>query len=111
MSEIKKITLNGKEYSIKDVNFEEMCELEDMGLSLATVKSKPLTAFRALVAFYCDMSTEDASKEIEEHLRNGGNMDLLSELVEHLANSGFFRLLSEPTTKAESKKTTSKKAE
>lgn len=99
----KKILLNGKEYKVKDVTFDDMCELEDMGLALSTIKEKPLTAFRALVAYYCEMSLDEATKEIEAHLRNGGTMDTLGELVEHLSQSGFFRLLSEPTTKTESK--------
>lgn len=100
-----KITLNGKEYKIKDVTFDDMCELEDLGLSLPTIKSKPLTSFRALVSFYCGISLETATKEIEEHFKNGGNFDLYVDLVERLTQSGFFRLISaeQGTTESEGK--------
>lgn len=101
-----KITLNGKEYKIKDVDFDGMCELEELGLSLTTVKNKPLTAFRALVSYYCDLPLDEAAKEIEEHLKNGGDFTkIYSDLVERLSESGFFRLISakQKATESESK--------
>lgn len=99
-----KIILNGKEYKIKDVNFDGMCELEELGLSLTTVKNKPLTAFRALVSYYCDMPIEEATKEIEAHLRSGGDFTkIYSDLVERLSESGFFQLISAKQKTTESK--------
>ena len=30
----KKITINGKDYKLKEIDFNDICDLEDLGLSL-----------------------------------------------------------------------------
>lgn len=93
------MNLNGKEIKIPEVNFEFMCKLEDAGLNISDFGKKPLNTVRAFIA----VSTNDfegASKEIEEHLLNGGKLDeLFAEISEAVQDSGFFQALGKTAPK------------
>lgn len=87
------VTINGREYRIPEMDFETVCQLEENGISLLGMSEKNpkiATMIRAFVAWIMDVPTQMASAEIQEHIRNGGNiMDLLTAITTALETSGF----------------------
>lgn len=90
-----KITINGKDYKLKNIDFDEFCKLEDLGLSVVDMKGKTFSSVRSLVAFVMDTDLESASKEIELHIKNKGKFDDFKPLFDMVVNSDFFRNLSQ----------------
>lgn len=86
------ITINGKNYESKKFDFSALIKLEECGVSLQDFEStnKPLTLIVALTAWVMDCSKEKATKEINEHLMNGGKLEDLTKVIEVLKDSDFF---------------------
>ena len=100
---MKKITINSKDYNIdKVIDFNAVCELEDLGLSLTDLKKTKMSSVRALLAYMGDMSSDEAGKEIMEHLKNGGSFEDFTPLIDSLVESDFFQATRQPS---EEKKT------
>lgn len=94
-------TVNGKSYKTKEIDFNGMCDLEDMGVSVTNMREKSLSLVRAYVAFCANISPEEAGKEIAAHMKNGGKLDSAMELAfDALKNSDFFQSV-EKTAEAE----------
>lgn len=89
-----KITINGKEYELRKIDFNAVCELEDLGMSLLDIQNKTFKAIRALVAFVIRKDLAIASKEIEQHISNKGSIEDFTSLFNMVTNSDFFRKLS-----------------
>ena len=88
--------INGTEYTMPELNFNTMCKLEDMGVSLTEMDQKVLTTVRGFLA----LAMEKAGMEIEQHLASGGSLDPLMESINKAVNeSGFFRALSQSQEK------------
>lgn len=105
---MKTFTVNGKEYKAKEFDFNLMCDLEDMGISIADVEKKPTVALRAYFALCTGKGKDFAGKEIGEHIVNGGSLeDVANVMTEAMENSDFFRSLNE-TAEAENAKSKSK---
>lgn len=92
---MKTITINNKEYNIKKIDFNALCELEDLGFAVGEVKSKTFKTLRALVAFVAECDVEKASEIIEQHLKNGGKVDDFTPLFTMISESDFFRNISQ----------------
>ena len=89
---MKKITINGKDYNLdKVIDFNAICELEDLGLSVTALKKSNMSAIRALLAWFGDITVEQAGAEIMAHLKNGGSFD----------DSDFFRATQQSVEKKE----------
>ena len=96
-------TINGKEYVAKAFDFNLMCDLEDMGVSIAEAGEKPMSMARAYFGLCTGKGKEFAGKEMEAHFIGGGTFDtLINAMSEEMEKSDFFRNL----TKREEKKTT-----
>lgn len=111
----KMMKLNGKEFKIPELNFNTMCQLEDMGISLSEMDKKPMAAIRGFISLAIGGDLEMAGKELEMHIINGGKLDdIMQEVVKAVNESGFFRALSQTTTKETStskdKESTAKKS-
>ena len=92
--------INGTEYTMPELNFNTMCKLEDMGVSLTEMDQKVLTTVRGFLALAMDDDMEKAGMEIEQHLASGGSLDPLMESINKAVNeSGFFRALSQSQEK------------
>lgn len=95
--------INGKNYRIPEINFEEVCLLEEYGVSLFDVKQpkkKFLTIIRAFVSLATGMDTESASFLIQQHILGGGNMDgWFEEINKAVDTSGFFQALNKKAEK------------
>lgn len=105
---MKTFTVNGKEYKAKAFDFNLMCDLEDMGVSIADMPNKPMTVVRAYFALCTGKGKEFAGKEMEQHLINGGTFDdVVNAMSEEMEKSDFFRSLNkteeQKTTKSQSK--------
>lgn len=88
---MKKITINSKDYNLdKVIDFNAICELEDLGLSVTTLKKSNMSAVRALLAWFGDITVEQAGAEIMAHLKNGGSFDDCVPLINALVESDFF---------------------
>lgn len=103
-------TVNGQTYTAKAVDFNMVCDFEDMGLSFGDIERKTTSFIRGYLAKCGNMSVERAGKEIEAHIVNGGTLnDVASAMMEEVQKSDFFLALQknkneETTEKKQSKK-------
>lgn len=104
---VKLFNVNGKQYRAKEFDFNLLCDLEDQGLSLEDIDSKPMSLIRTYLAFCGNMSKEEAGKEIEAHLIGGGKFtDVVDAMSEQMQDSGFFRSLNKETEAAKEETST-----
>lgn len=105
------ITINGKTFAVKKIDFAALVALEDVGLSPAILAKPQNHSFRlisSLVAYTENITAEEANAEIEKHLLNGGSFDDFSPLIESFEKSDFFTRLAQRAEATASK--ASKKA-
>lgn len=96
---MKKFKINGKNIESKEFNFNLICDMEDLGFSIADIAKKPTSAVRAYLALCMDISLDEAGKEIEEHMINGGTLNsLMSAMSYEMKASDFFQALSKGAT-------------
>lgn len=92
----KEIVINRKVYPACEITFNAICQLEDMGISLADMENKSLSLIRAYAAMCMNAKAEQAGAEIEAHILGGGSMeDIAATLGEAIEESGFFQALSQ----------------
>lgn len=88
------VTINGTDYKVPEINFDAICELEENGVYLLTMSRNDrrfATMIRGLTAWIMKSDTATASEEIQEHIKNGGNiMEILDAVMEAMNESGFF---------------------
>ena len=86
--------INGKTYKMPELSFNAMCQLEDMGISLADFEKKPMAAIRGFLALAIG-DTETAGRELEAHIVAGGDFtEIAEEITKAVQESGFFQALS-----------------
>ena len=91
----QKMIINNKNYTIPELNFNTICTLEEMGISLTDMDKKILSTVRGFLALAMNGDYEKAGKEMEEHLENGGSLDeMLEEINKAVEESGFFQALN-----------------
>ena len=89
---MKTFTINGKEYKAKEFDFEMVCDFEEMGLSMADMDNKQMSFVRAYFAICINKNKTIASREIQQHIMNGGTLEeLISVMFEQIENSDFFQ--------------------
>lgn len=86
--------VNGKDYRIPDLNdFDTVLQLEEKGINylelITTTRDKikiaPFTTIRDVLACLMMASKEEATQEIREHIKNGGNLlDLMVEVIDDI---------------------------
>lgn len=106
-------TVNGTEYKAKAFDFNLICDLEDMGISLEQAGNKPMSMVRAYFGLCAGKGKEFAGKEMEAHIIGGGTFDdIMNAMSDEMEKSDFFRNLNkkaetevtESTSKPEEKK-------
>ena len=90
-----KIKINKKEYELKPIDFNAICELEDLGLDINDPNKKVMSSIRALLAYHGMIDPIEAGQEILAHLSAGGSLDDFSLLIEDFVNSDFFRAIQQ----------------
>ena len=94
-------TVNGKRYVAREIAFNTVCDLEDMGVSLQEMPKKTMSTARAYLAICANISKEDAGKEIEDHIKSGGKLeDIFNVFTEEINESGFFQALNQKADEA-----------
>lgn len=87
-------TVNGKEYKAKAFDFNLVCDLEDMGISLEQAENKPMSMVRAYFGLCVGRDKEFAGKEMEAHIIDGGTFDdIMTAMSKEMEESDFFRSL------------------
>lgn len=95
---MRTFTVNGKEYKSKEFDFNLICDLEDMGVSLEKASDKPMSMVRAYFGLCAGRGNEYAGKEMEEHIISGGSLeDVMNVMSEEMEKSDFFRNLNKGT--------------
>lgn len=88
-------TVNGKEYKAKAFDFNLVCDLEDMGISLQEAGNKPMSMVRAYFGLCAGKGKEFAGKEMEAHIIGGGTFDdIMNAMSDEMEKSDFFRNLN-----------------
>lgn len=92
---INRFTINNVTYTAKPFDFGLVCDLDSYGVGLQDFSKHRMALIRAYFALSADLDLEDAAKEIQEHIVNGGNLDSLSDaMAKEMNDSDFFRALS-----------------
>ena len=87
--------INKRKYDALEFDFNLICDLEDMGVSIERIRKNPASAIRAYLALCMDADKADAGIEIQEHMINGGTLDEIIEVMSSmLENSDFFQALN-----------------
>lgn len=98
-------TINGKEYKAKEFDFNLICELEDMGISLEKAAEKPMSMVRAYFGICANMGKDRAGKEMEQHIIGGGKFDdIMKAMSAEMEKSDFFRQLNGKTAEKKARK-------
>lgn len=93
---MKTFKVNGKEYKAKAFDFNLICDLENMGISLEQAENKPMSMVRAYFGLCAGRDKEFAGKEMEAHIVGGGKFDdILGAMSDEMEKSDFFRNLKE----------------
>lgn len=111
---MRTFTVNGKEYKAKAFDFNLICDLEDMGISLQEAGNKPMSMVRAYFGLCAGKGKEYAGKEMEAHIIGGGSFeDIMNVMSDEMEKSDFFRNLNQKAEQetTESAKKASKKSE
>ena len=109
---MKNININGKNYRVVPMNFETVCDREEMGIALDDYSTKQMAFMRAYIALCMGADKSYASQEIEQHILNDGKLDEIVETIQkEVEESDFFRKLKEKAEETTSEsKTEEKKA-
>lgn len=91
---MKMITINGKAYVRADMDYNMLCDLEDVGISLSDIKGKSMSFVRAYIARCMNTDNETAGKELNNHFINGGTFESIMDVIKEVIDeSGFFQAL------------------
>ena len=97
------LRINGKDYKEAEIDFNAVCELEDMGIKIFSLKgvsaAKIARAYMALCMGGAEM-LDIAGAEINQYIINGGKFDTITEAFSKaVQESGLFHALSKATEK------------
>lgn len=87
-------TINKTKYEAKPFDFNLVCDLEDMGVSLEEMGKKKMSMVRAYFALCAGKGSEFAGKELNAHFVGGGKLDDIVEAMnKEMEVSDFFQAL------------------
>ena len=91
--ENKTINVNGKVYKIPEIDFNAVCELEELGLDFSKMNKKTFSVGRILLAFVMNVSLEEAGKAYSKHSENNNNAlnEIMIPLFNAVNESDFFQ--------------------
>ena len=89
-----RFTVNGVTYTAKPFDFDLICDLEDMGVSIEKIDKMPMSLIRAYFAICADTEPRIASSWIQAHMAKGGKLeDITNAMAKEMNDSDFFRSL------------------
>lgn len=93
--------LNGKTVIAKPFDFNLMCDLDEMGISMDALQSKPNAFIRVYIAMCLGVSKEVAGEELQKHIIAGNSTEeIIAAMAKSMEDSDFFQTL---TKRAEEK--------
>ena len=90
----KEIIINGKSYTLKKIDFDAICLLEELGFSIGDLKGKTFSSARACFAFHSGLDLVKAGHELEAHIKNKGKFEDFAPFITSVIESDFFQSLS-----------------
>lgn len=91
---MKTFEVNGKQYKGKEFDFNLVCDLEDMGVTLDDMQKKNLSLIRGYFGLCAGLDRDEAGAELQAHIINGKKFESLTDaLSEAMEKSDFFRAL------------------
>lgn len=92
---MKTFDVNGKQYKGKEFDFNLVCDLEDMGVTLEDMQKKNLSLIRGYFGLCAGLDREKAGSELQAHLISGKKFESLTDVMsDEMEKSDFFRALS-----------------
>lgn len=89
-----KVTINRKEYRVKEIQFGEYAKMEEQGFSIidAFRKKQLLLIAMGFTCVAADCDREEAERLITQHVLGGGNIvDITNAFAEAVSESDFFQ--------------------
>ena len=87
-----RFTINGVTYTAKPIDFDMVCELEDMGVSFERIDKMPMSLIRAYFAICANTDKEQAAALLQNHIVKGGQLnDIIEAMSKEMVESDFFR--------------------
>ena len=89
-----KVTINRKEYRVKEMQFGEYAKIEEQGFSIidAFRKKQLLLIAMGFTCVAADCDREEAERLITQHVLGGGNIvDIANAFAEAVSESDFFQ--------------------
>ena len=114
MSNNETITVNGKVYKARELDFNFLCELGEQGIELNELSKKILPATRVYIAYCMGVDVKVAGEAVNKHIINGGTFnDFIDVFNQKALESDFFRSLNRETEtdQEEAPKKSTKKSE
>ena len=103
------ITINGKSYKAKDVDYNFICELEDANVQIEEIEKNKFKTARCYAAYCMGMSLEKAGKEISEQAKIDHDLNVLNDIydvfMKKMEIDGFFPALNQNSQTSEEKNT------
>lgn len=88
------MVINGNEYKLPEITFDTICKLEDLGVSIFSISTKLMSTVRGFTALAMGADLNKASREVELHLENGGELGpIMKEITAAVDASGFFQAM------------------
>jgi len=95
------MTINHKEYTAPALTFGNMCKLEQWGLAIGDLSSRPLGFLAGFVGLAIGGDLAAGQAAIDAHLENSGSLDDLTEALNKAVDeSGFFKATAGEKTPA-----------
>lgn len=95
-------TINQKEYKAKPFDFNLICDLEDMGVSMQQADEKPMALVRAYFGLCANKGKKYAGEEMQKHIIGGGTFDdVMKAMSDEMDKSDFFHSLNKNADKTE----------
>lgn len=86
--------VNGTTYQAKPFDFNLICDLEDMGISIEEMDTKRMSMIRAYFAICAGKDSKFAGSELNAHFVGGGKLNCIAEAMsKEMDISDFFQAL------------------
>ena len=96
------LVINEKKYQAKELDFNFLCALGEVGIEIQDIGKKFFPAIRCYAAYCMGVDSEIAGNEINEHIIKGGSFNDVIEVFNQKAEeSDFFRALGQTNSETE----------
>ena len=100
MEKITKITVGGKDYKLPKLDFNAVCELEELGMDFSRIQKMSMSTGRALLALVMKTDCKTAAKAYEDELEKDEEAfnKIMLPLYNMINESDFFQKMARQKT-------------